>query len=112
MIFSVVDIIQPPAGKPQNPVTFDELTSCVQLMCSLNINISSNVIVTWMHNERVVMTPHPNEVIINGNTTAFIIGNLQPSDEYQCVFTDNINGWTLSRNFVLQEMCKSILFTS
>ena len=75
-------------------------------MCSLNINISSNVIVTWMRNERVVMTSHPNEVITNGNTTSFIIGNLQPSDEYQCVFTDSVNGWRLSRNFVLQELCK------
>ena len=75
-------------------------------MCTLNINISSNVTVTWMHNECVAMTTHPNEVITNGNTTTFITGNLQQSDEYQCVFTDSVNGWTLSRNFVLQELCK------
>ena len=31
-------------------------------MCSLNINISSDVIVTWMHNERVAMITPPNEV--------------------------------------------------
>ena len=78
-------------------------------MCSLNINISSNVMVTWLHNEHVAMTTHLNEVITAGSTTTLIIGNLQQSDagDYQCVFTDTVNGWTLSRYFVLHESCKS-----
>ena len=105
MIFLVVEIVQPP---PVHIVTFDESTSCVQLMCSVNINISSNVIVTWLHNEHVA---HPYEVITAGNTTTvtLVIKNPQPSDagDYQCVFTDTVNGWTLSRNIVLQESCKS-----
>ena len=76
-------------------------------MCSLNINISSNVTVTWLHNGPVAITP-PNEVITTGNTTTLLIGNPQPSDtgDYMCVFTDTVNGWTLSRNIVLQESCE------
>ena len=104
MIFLVVDIVQPPARIPIHTVTFGESTSCVQLMCSLNINISSNVIVTWLHNGRIAMTT-PNEVTQTGNTTTLLIENPQPSDA-QCVFTDTINGWTLSRIFVLQESRK------
>ena len=106
--FLVVDIVQPPAETFMHTVTFDaESTSCVQLMCSLNINISSNVTVTWMHNDPVTITP-PNEVITTGSTTTLLIVNPQPSDagDYQCVFTDTANGWTLSRNIVLQESCK------
>ena len=77
-------------------------------MCSLNISISSNVVVTWMHNESIAMTTHPNEVITNGNTTTLVLRNLQPSDagDYQCVFNDTVSGRTLSRNFILQESCK------
>ena len=79
-------------------------------MCSLNINISSNVIVTWMCNGHIVMISHPNEVITNGNTTTLVIRNLQPSDagDYQCVFNDTVNGWTLSRNIILEELCKCL----
>ena len=67
--------------------TFDESTSLVQLMCSLNINISSDVIVTWLHNGSVAITTPPSEVITAGNTTTLIIRNPQPSDAgvYQCV---------------------------
>ena len=79
-------------------------------MCSLNINISSNVMVTWLHNERVAMTTSPNKVITAGSTTTLLIGNFQPSDagDYMCVFTETVNGWTLERNFVLQESCKYV----
>ena len=70
-------------------ITFDESTSSVQLMCSLNINISSNVIVTWLHNGSVAMAT-PNEILTAGNTTTLVIRNPQPSDAgvYQCVFND------------------------
>ena len=77
-------------------------------MCSLNINISSNVTVTWLHNGRVAVTP-PNEVITTGSTTTLLIGNPKPSDAgdaYQCMFNDTVNGWTMSRNILLQESCK------
>ena len=76
-------------------------------MCSLNINISSNVIVTWLH-DSVVMTTASNEVTQTGSTTTLVIRNLQSSDngDYQCMFTDTVNGWTLNRNIVLQESCK------
>ena len=104
-MFLVVEI-QPPTG---HTVTFDESTSCVQLMCSLNINISTNVIVTWIHKDSPVIMIPPNEIITIDNTTTLVIGNLQSSDagQYQCVFNDTVNGWTLSRHIVLNELCKS-----
>ena len=105
MIFLVVEIVQPPAGILYT-VTFDESTSWAQLMCSLNINISSNVVVTWLHNGIVA---HPYEVITTADNTTLVIRNPQLSDagDYQCVFTDTVNGWTLSRNIFLKESCKS-----
>ena len=65
-------------------------------MCSLNIDIPSNVMVKWLHNGRDV----PNEIIIDGNTTTLIIANPQPSDAgvYHCVFNDTVGMWTLKRN--------------
>ena len=39
-------------------------------------------------------------------TTALVIRNPQSNDDYMCVFTDIVNGWTLSRDIVLQELCK------
>ena len=104
IIFSVVEIVQPPGNN--HTVTIDESASCVQLMCSLNINISSNVTVTWLHKSRAAP---PSDVTQSGNTTTLLIGNPQPSDagdDYQCVFTDTVNGWTLSRNILLQVSCK------
>ena len=99
--FSVIEIVQP--SMDFYTVTFDESTSSVQLMCSLNINISSNVIVTWLHNGSVAMTTHPNEVTQTGNTTTLLIENLQPSDAgvYQCVFNDTFDEWILTRNIAL-----------
>ena len=74
-------------------------------MCSMNINIPSNVTVIWLHNEMVVMRTKHDE---NNNTTSttLVIRNPQSNDECMCVFTDIVNGWTLSRLFVLQELCK------
>ena len=88
-------------------LTFDESTSLVQLMCSLNINISSNVMVTWLHNGSVAMTTPTNEVITARNTTKLIIRNIQPSDAgvYQCVFNDTFDNWMLTRNLAL---CKHV----
>ena len=78
--------------------------SPAQLMCSLNINIPSNVTVTWLHNGSVAMTAPPNEVTTTGNTTTLLIGNPQPSDAgvYQCVFNDTVDLWSLSRSIILQ----------
>ena len=92
----------------KHTVTFDESTSCILLMCLLNIYISSNITVTWMNNSRVFIATPLNEVITTGNATTLLIRNPQPSDagDYQCVFTDTVNGWTLSRNIILQESCK------
>ena len=85
-------------------ITFDESTSLVQLMCSLNINISSNLTVTWLHNGSVAMTPPRNdEVMQTGSTATLIIRNLQPSDAgvYQCVFNNTFDNWILTRNIAL-----------
>ena len=88
-------------------VSFNESTSLVQLMCSLNINISSNVMVTWLHNGSIAMTTSPNEVTTAHNTTKLVIRNIQPSDAgvYQCVFNDTFDNWTLTRNLAL---CKHV----
>ena len=88
-IFTVVlQIIQPPADL--YIITFDESTSSVQLMCSLNIDIPSSVTVTWLRNSNLAMTTPPNGVITAGNTTTLVIGNPQPSDKgvYECVFIE------------------------
>ena len=43
----------------------------------------------------------------NTTTTTLVIRNPQSNDgDYMCVFTDIANGWTLSRNIFLQELCK------
>ena len=81
-------------------ITFDESTSLVQLMCSLNINIS---MATWLHNDSITMTTPRSEITTAGNTTTLVIRNLQPSDAgvYQCVFSDTSDTWTLTRNIGL-----------
>ena len=87
-----------------NTITFDESASYVQLMCSLNVNISSiNVTVTWLHNGNVVMTAP----MLNGNTMTLQIENPQPSDAgvYQCVFNNTYYQWIGKRNITL-ELCK------
>ena len=81
-------IIQPPVD--YHTVAFDESTSSVQLMCSLNIDIPSSVTVTWLLSNNHAMTAPPNGVITAGNTTTLIIGNPQPSDAgaYGCSFSE------------------------
>ena len=105
-IYSVVDIIQPTMNS--HNVTFDQSTSSVQLMCSLNIDIPSNVTVIWLHNDSIVITTSPNKITQTGNTTTLTIENPQSSDAgvYQCVFNDTVDQWTLRRNITLQELCK------
>ena len=84
-------------------ITYNESTSSVQLMCSLSINISSDVMATWLHNGSVAMTTHPSKVITTGSTTTLVIENPQPSDAgvYQCVFNDTSGKWMLTRNIGL-----------
>ena len=78
-------IVQPP--EDFHTVTFDESTSSVQLMCSLNVIIPSSVRVIWTYNNGLVIPPH--EVTTTGNTTTLVIRNPQPSDAgiYQCTFS-------------------------
>jgi len=67
-------------------VPFHKSLSSVQLMCSLDITIPSNVIVIWTHNSNV---PSPNSrQTQNGNTATLLIENPQPSDagQYSCTF--------------------------
>ena len=96
----VVGIVQPPTD---SHIILDEPTSHVQLMCSLNIVISSNVTVTWLHNSSVVMTT-PTQT---GNITTLRIEHPQPSDAgvYQCVFNNTYYQWIRNRSFTL-ELCK------
>ena len=85
-------------------MTFSKSTDSVQLMCSLNIDIPSNVTVTWLHNDSDVVITPPNEVLTVGNATTLIIVNPQPSDAgiYQCVFNDTVDQWILRRNIILE----------
>ena len=78
-------------------VTFYESASSVQLMCSLNIDIPSSIIVLWTRNSILVSTTPPNEVIQTGNTATLLIGDPQPSDAgyYACLFM--FNGLPLQR---------------
>ena len=82
------EIIQPPTDF--HTVTFDESTSSVQLMCSLNIDIPSSIMVIWLLNNNFVVEP-PNEVTQTGNTATLLIGDPQPSDvgDYACSFMFN-----------------------
>ena len=100
-VFLVVGIVQPSTNS--HTITFDQSTSHVQLMCSLNIDISSNVTVTWLHNGSVVMATFTQ----TGNTTTLQIENPQPSDAgvYQCVFNNTYYQW-IGDSSVILELCK------
>ena len=84
-------------------VTFYESTSSVQLMCSLNIDIPSSVMVIWLLNNNNFVVEPPNEVTQTGNTATLLIGDPQPSDtgDYACSFM--FNGLPLQRFISLGE---------
>jgi len=82
-------IIQP--SDNSQTVTFDESSSFVQLMCSLNIIIPSSVTVLWTHNGNL---PPPNSSVTQtGNTTTLLIENPQSSDagQYSCIIFGGLN---------------------
>ena len=83
----VPQIVQPPENF--HTVTFDESTSSVQLICSLNVIIPSSVTVIWSYNSGPFIITPPNEVLITGSTTTLVIRNPQPSDagDYWCTFS-------------------------
>ena len=99
--YNFTEIMQPSVDNSR--VIVDVSASPVQLMCSLNIDIPSNFKVTWLHNGSTTITTAPNELTQTGNTTTLLIGDLQPSDAgvYQCVFSDTVSDWTLTRNISL-----------
>ena len=100
MHFLVVGITQP--LEDPYTISFVESASSVQLMCSLNIDISSNVTVTWLHNGSVVIT-----FTQTSNTTTLQIENPQLSDAgvYQCVFDNTYYQWIEDKSIIL-EFCK------
>ena len=85
VLFLAPKIIQPPADF--HMVTFNELTSSVRLMCSLNVTIPSSVTVVWTHNGNAVMATRRKQAMQNGNTTTLQIRNPRLKDvgNYQCV---------------------------
>ena len=93
----VLQIIQPPENF--HTVTFNNFTSSVQLICSLNVVIPSSVTVIWSRGSSSFLITPPNEVITAGSTTTLVIGNPQPSDAgvYDCAFS----GLKLQRIFSL-----------
>ena len=66
-------------------VTFNNLTNSIQLNCSLNVTIPSNITVIWTNNSGPV---DPNNVMQTDTTTTLLIRNPQPSDagHYSCTF--------------------------
>ena len=84
-------IIDPKIVQPSNnshAITFDESSSSVQLMCSLNVIIPSNVTVIWTHNGNL---PPNSRVTKTGNTaTTLLIENPQPlhAGIYKCLFRE------------------------
>ena len=69
VLFLAPKIIQPPADF--HMVTFNELTSSVRLMCSLNIAIPSSVTIVWTHNGNAVMAMRRKQAMQNGNTQSW-----------------------------------------
>ena len=70
------------------------------MTCSLNVTISSSVVITWSYNGSVVRTVNA----LSSKSTTLVIENLEPSDagNYECEFNNAINnGWTLRRNIKL-----------
>ena len=111
---STLCMIPPDITKPSTDnytVIVDKSTSSVELMCSLNVIIPSSVTVVWLLNGSDVTTMSPNNVTQTGNTTTLLLGELQLSDAgvYQCVFSDNGNGWILRININL--LITGLLFT-
>jgi len=84
-VYLIIDpqIIQP--SDNSHTVTFDE-SSSVQLMCSLNVIISSNVTVLWALSGN--LPPPGSRVTITGNTTTLLIENplLSDAGQYSCTF--------------------------
>ena len=94
---AVPQIIQPPDDF--HTVTFNESTSSVQLMCSLNVTIPLIVTVTWSYYNNAFLITPPNKVITAGNTTTLVIVNPRPLDAgaYDCAFS----GFNLRRIVLL-----------
>ena len=95
------EIMQPSVDNSR--VTVAVSASSVQLMCSLNIDIPSNIEVMWLHNGCITVTTPPNKLIQTGSTTTLSIGDLQISDAgvYQCVFIDTVSNWIQTGNISL-----------
>ena len=87
-LYLIIDpqIIQP--SDNSHTVTFGESSSSVQLMCSLNVIIPSNVTVIWTHNNN--LRPPYSSVTQTGNNTTLLIENPRPSDAgvYCCTFRE------------------------
>ena len=66
------------------------------MTCSLNVTISENVTVLWIHNNNYVRSAEETKTAY---TRTLVIRNFQTSNTgvYQCVFVD-LSGWTLRRN--------------
>jgi len=89
MCLHVYLIIDPQIIQPLDnfhTVTFDESSSSLQLICSLNVTIPSSVTVIWTHNGNP--PPLGSSVAQTGNTATLLMENPQPSDagQYSCTF--------------------------
>ena len=94
-------ITHPPTNN-EVQLVFPNVTK-MNLSCVLNANIPLNMIITWLHNGKVLNQTTEEEQASNSET---LRTNTQPSDAgvYQCVFNDTAIGYTLRRNITLLSM--------
>ena len=97
-------ITQPPTDNYVQRVS--STAAMVNLMCSLNITITTTMVVLWTPPTNDILSPPLVNFYTTGNTTTLVIENPQPSDSgvYQCAFNDDGfggSGWVLRRNIVL-----------
>ena len=99
-------ITQPPADV-EVQIIFPNVTM-INLLCVLNVNIPSGMIITWLHNGNVEVNLTTNRKQTSNSVT--LRRNTQPSDSgvYQCLFNDTAIGLTLRRNITVLSMYNSL----
>ena len=99
-------ITQPPADN-YIQIIFPNVTS-FNLLCALNVNIPSDMMITWLYNGSVEVNLTTNKEQTSNSVT---LGRYtQPSDSgvYQCVLNNTATGLTLRRSITVLSMYNSL----
>ena len=99
-------ITQPPTNDDIQ-IVFPNVTE-INLLCVLNVNIPSGMMITWLHNGNVEVNLTTNKEQTSNSET--LRRNTQPSDAgvYQCLFSDIAMGLILRRNITVLSMYNSL----